>query len=155
MSAEVLLRSARADEPQVLELIDGVQAHYRQIYGSPDESPWDPEAFVRPRGTFVVAEFDGEVIGMGGWRRGAPGPADAEIKRMFVHPRVQRRGVARVLLAELERRAVEAGVARLVLETGTRQPEAIALYRSCGYTDVERFGYYACSDASVYLGKML
>jgi hypothetical protein len=46
------------------------------------------------------------------------------------------------VLAELERLAAAAGRRRTVLETGTRQPEAMALYTSAGYTTTEPFGVY-------------
>ncbi len=134
-----------------------MQAEYRLRYGGPgDVAPIDPSEFDAPSGLFVLAHVDGDLAGMGGWRRHGelPGVADAEIKRMFVRPRFQRRGLARVLLAHLEHTARDAGVQRLVLETGPAQPEAIALYRSAGYTDVEPFGYYA-GQGSTHLGKAL
>jgi len=94
---------------------------------------------------------------MGGWRRHAPLAEweDAEIKRMYVRPAYQGRGLARLILAELERTAAEAGITRLILETGLAQPEAIALCRSAGYVDVPAFGYYAAEPDSVHLGKPL
>lgn len=93
---------------------------------------------------------------MGGWRRGGKLADDeAEIKRMYVRPQFARRGIARTILAEVERTAAEAGVVRLLLETGTAQPEAIALYRSAGYDHVPAFGFYAEYDDSVHLGKAL
>ena len=61
---------------------------------------------------------------------------------MFVREFHRRLGYARAVLAELERTAVAAGRRRAVLETGTRQPEAIALYTSAGYRPSARFGYY-------------
>ena len=112
--------------------------------------------FDAPGGHFVMAYVDDVPAAMGGWRRGGPaGASDAEIKRMFVRPAFARRGLARAVLAELERTAAAAGVTRLVLETGTAQPEAIALYRSAGYVDVPKFGFYAAYDDSVHLGKPL
>src|SRR5690606_11531971 len=90
------------------------------------------------------------------WRRGGPnGDGDAEIKRMYVRPPFQRRGLARTMLTHLEQMAAADGIARFVLETGTEQPEAIALYRSSGYVDVDRFGFYAEYDDSVHLAKVL
>lgn len=134
-----------------------MQAEYRRRYGGPgDVAPIDPHEFDAPAGLFVLAHADGDLAAMGGWRRhpGLPRGSDAEIKRMFVRPTFQRRGLARALLAHLERTALDAGVQRLVLETGPAQPDAIALYRSSGYTDVEPFGYYA-SQGSTHLGKEL
>ena len=61
---------------------------------------------------------------------------------MFVLPEHRGRGHARAVLAELERTAVAAGHRRTVLETGTRQPEAIALYVASGYAPIAPFGTY-------------
>jgi hypothetical protein len=62
---------------------------------------------------------------------------------------------SRLLLVELERRAVAADRRRLVLETGIRQPEAIGLYRSSGYSEIPRFGVYRCDARSRCFGKLL
>lgn len=134
-----------------------VQAEYGRRYGGEgDISPIGADEFTPPDGTFLVLDVDGRAAAMGGWRRGGPqGDTDAEVKRMFVRETHRRRGLARIVLAELERTAVEAGIRRLVLETGEQQPEAIALYRSCGYVDEPSFGFYADYDDSVHLAKTL
>jgi GNAT superfamily N-acetyltransferase len=134
-----------------------VQAEYGRRYGGDgDVSPIDAAEFAPPVGHFVVLDVDGAAAAMGGWRRGGPqGDTDAEIKRMFVREPHRRRGLARLVLAELERTAAAAGVRRLVLETGDQQPEAIALYLSCGYVDEPAFGFYAAYDDSVHLAKPL
>ncbi len=138
-------------------MTDDVQAEYARLYGGPgDQSPIRHDEFAAPHGAFVVLEVEGRAVAMGGWRRGGPGgEGDAEIKRMYVRPAHRGRGLSRRVLAELERSAAAAGVERLVLETGLAQPEAIALYRSSGYTDVEPFGFYQDSPLSVHLGKRL
>jgi ribosomal protein S18 acetylase RimI-like enzyme len=59
------------------------------------------------------------------------------------------------VLAELERTAAAAGLTRIVLETGIRQPEAVALYTSAGYTPMPAFGHYADSPTSRYFAKAL
>ena len=78
-----------------------------------------------------------------------------EIKRMYVTTRSRHHGYARLILAALESTARAAGHERVVLEIGAKQPEAVALYRSTGYTDIEPFGYYACAPLSIHLGKSL
>jgi GNAT superfamily N-acetyltransferase len=70
-------------------------------------------------------------------------------------PQARGRGLARRILAELEATAAAAGRVRMVLETGTLQPEAIALYSSCGYTPIPKFGLYREDPLSVCLGKPL
>lgn len=152
------MRPGAYDEPGVVAMTAEVQDEYRRRYGGSagDASPIDAAEFAAPDGTFLVGEADGAAVAMGGWRRGGPaGARDAEIKRMYVRPGFRGRGYSRIVLAELERTAARAGITRLVLETGLEQPEAIALYRSCGYADVEPFGYYAGYDDSVHLAKPL
>lgn len=140
------------DHPDAQALTARVQLEYVERYGSPDQTPVDASEFVPPLGVFLVGYLDGSPVATGGWR--AHGP-DAELKRMYVVPEARGRGFARTILGELERSALHAGRHRLILETGQAQPEAIALYRSEGYTGIERFGIYACSPSSLYLGKHL
>ena len=61
---------------------------------------------------------------------------------MYTRPTARRRGIARLLLSELESHAVALGYPRLVLETGTKQPEAIAMYESLGYARIPSYGQY-------------
>jgi ribosomal protein S18 acetylase RimI-like enzyme len=133
------LRVVPYDHPDVARLVRGVQAEYVQRYGGEDATPVDPGEFTPPRGAFVVGYLAGEPVACGGWR---PRDGDAEIKRMFVPAADRGRGYARAVLAELERTAAAAGRRRTVLETGTRQPEAIALYTSAGYAPTRTFGVY-------------
>lgn len=155
LTTELRIVSYAIDDAQLLTA--EVQAEYGRRYGGDgDISPIDLHQFDAPNGHFAMIYVDDVPAAMGGWRRGGPaGATDAEIKRMFVRPDFARRGLARQVLAELERSAAAAGITRLVLETGTAQPEAIALYRSSGYADVPAFGFYADYDDSVHLAKDL
>ena len=112
-----------------------------------------PVDLAPPRGVFLVACADDGPVGCGGIRDHADGIA--ELKRMYVVPAARRTGVARGLLAELEGRAVALGYTRIRLETGVRQPEAIALYESCGYAPIERYGHYRASPLSRCFEKEL
>ena len=140
------------DHPDAAQLIAEVQQEYEVRYGSQDSAPANPAEFSAPRGLFLVGYLDGAPVACGGWR--ATGD-DAEIKRMYVARAARRSGLARAILAELERTARAAGHRRMILETGSPQPEAIALYRSAGYTEIPAFGYYADAPLSIHLGKVL
>jgi GNAT superfamily N-acetyltransferase len=140
------------DHPDAAELIAEVQQEYTDRYGSQDSSPVDPAEFTPPRGVFLVGYVNGEPVACGGWRADGAG---AEIKRMYVARAARRSGLARAMLAELERTALAAGHQRVILETGGRLPEAVALYRSAGYTPVAPFGYYVDAPTSIHLGKLL
>ena len=84
------------------------------------------------------------------------GPDVGELKRMHVAQDVRGLGIGRALLAHLEHGARTPGLARLVLETGTRQGEAPALYRSAGFTDIPAYGEHVASPGtSVRLAKAL
>lgn len=140
--------------PDAALLIEEIQGEYVRRYGSPDESPVDTQVFLPPAGAFLVGyDEHGLPVACGGWRR--HGEQDAELKRMYVRPRARGRGAAREVLATLEDGARRAGLRRMILETGTAQPEAIALYRSSGYTPIEAFGFYAAYSNAVHLGKDL
>ena len=151
--SRVEIRVVPYDHPDAVAMIDEVQREYVIRYGGPDDTPVDPAEFAPPLGLFLVGYLDGVPVCCGGWRAHEDGTV--EIKRMYVTPAARGRGLARAMLAELELSAKLAGHRRLVLETGQKQPEAIALYRSAGYTDVPEFGYYAGWPLSVHLGKSL
>jgi GNAT superfamily N-acetyltransferase len=149
------------DHADAVLLIAQVQQVYRERYGGEDSTTIDPRDFEAPGGCFLVAYAAGEPVACGGWRERHAGEADAlrdgdaEIKRMYVVPAHRGRGYARAVLAELERTAAAAGRRRTVLETGTPQPEAIALYTSAGYGPMPPFGAYRCSSTSRYYAKPL
>lgn len=106
-----------------------------------------------PRLIFLVASLDGAPVACGAVRE-----IDAEageIKRMFVVPGRRGRGLARAILEALETHARAQGYRTLLVETGTRQHEAIALYRSSGYRDVPPFGDYVGNSYSVCFEKRI
>ncbi len=75
------------------------------------------QAFIGAGGDFLVAELDGHVVGMGGFR--ANDNRQAQILRVRVHPAVRRRGVGAQVMAALERRAGELGFWEAFLDTST------------------------------------
>jgi ribosomal protein S18 acetylase RimI-like enzyme len=99
----------------------------------------DPDALdmIAPRGAFLVALSEGVALGCVGLK-GSGGPV-AEIKRLWVSPAARGLGLARRLMAAAQARARELGVALLRLDTNSALPEASALYRKTGWTEIERF----------------
>lgn len=147
------LESRPYADPDVSRLVAEVQAEYVVRYGGQDAAAVDPDDFAPPSGLFLVGLLDGTPVACGGWRR--IGTDEAEIKRMYVIAAARRRGLARRLLTELEQTARAAGITRLVLNTGTEQPEAVALYEASGYQPVTGYGYYACHARALFYGKQL
>jgi GNAT superfamily N-acetyltransferase len=102
----------------------------------------------------VVLAYENEKpIGCGAIKEYAPGTM--EIKRMFVPPQKRNLGIASRILAELEAWARELSYATCILETGKKQPEAIALYKKNGYTLIPNYGQYAKVDNSLCFEKKM
>ncbi|TDW30426.1 GNAT family N-acetyltransferase [Cryobacterium psychrophilum] len=133
----------RFSSPEVAPLLAGLRLEYNSRYGagagdSTEDVP--AEEFEAPNGGFLVL-LDGEhtVAGGGIHRFDAE---TAEIKRMWTNPDYRRQGHARSILRALEALAGRLGFARVRLETGYAQPEALALYRSLGYRDIGNYGIF-------------
>lgn len=153
---DVEIRQHGYDDPVARTIVAAAMADLGQRYGGDgDGTPVDPAEFAPPHGAFLVAYLDGQPVGCGGWRTYHEDPRMAELKRMYTDPAVRGRGVARRILAAVEESAQAAGCVRMILECGDRQPEAIALYKSCGYQPVPHFGFYRDAPAVVSLGRDL
>jgi len=102
----------------------------------------------------VVLLFENEVpVACGGMKELFSGTA--EIKRMYVLPDFRGRGLARLVLEELESWAAQLGFEKCLLETGKKQPEAIGLYVKCGYSIIPNYGQYRGVENSVCFEKIL
>lgn len=99
----------------------------------------DPEAadMIRPRGAFLLAVSDGLPIGCVGLK-GSGGPV-AEIKRLWVSPAARGLRLATRLMTRAEDTARDLGIETLRLDTNSALPEAAALYRKTGWTEIDRF----------------
>lgn len=151
--------------PVAVALIQALNSELAARYPEPGATHFrlDPDEVAPGAGVFVVARIGGRAVGCGALRcLREPalvrelGEAVGELKRMYVAPEMRGHGIGRALLARLEDEARALGLTRLVLETGTRQAEALALYRSAGYAAIPAYGEYAASPAtSVCLTKLL
>jgi putative acetyltransferase len=101
----------------------------------------------------VVYYEENDPIGCGAFKQWQP--SIAEIKRMFVKPEHRSKGIASVILNELENWAAESGFSACVLETGKKQPEAIRLYTKNNYTIIPNFGQYENVENSVCMKKII
>lgn len=105
----------------------------------------------------VLARLDGRPAGCASLGRphGLDPATTGELRRVFVRPDVRRAGVAAALVRALEAEARARGLREVVLETGIRQPAALALYRSLGYRPVLPFGHWQGDALGLYLGRTL
>jgi putative acetyltransferase len=146
-------------------LIAALNAELSAMYPEPGANHFslDPGEVAPGAGIFLVARLGARPVGCGALRRFRDdslvrevGPHVGELKRMYVAREVRGRGIGRALLARLESEARSLGLTQIVLETGTRQTEALSLYRRAGYTAIPPYGEYAASaDTSVCLSKSL
>jgi len=108
---------------------------------------------VHPEVMIAVGAFDGdELVGHAAVR---PFEGALEVKRVYVRVEHRGRGISKRLMLELETIARERGVTSLILQTGNRQAEAIALYERIGYVPIDRFGAYEPILFFLCFGKSL
>ena len=85
----------------------------------------------------------------------ASSSSGAEVKRMYVVTDRRGKGVAGVVLTELERWATELGLSRLFLETGRTLPGAVRLYTKAGYVEIPNYPPYVDDPISACFEKQL
>jgi PPOX class probable FMN-dependent enzyme len=141
------------DQPDVLQLIDELDAYQDTLYPPESRHALDLASLKQPRVLFAVArDAAGVALGCAAVVLELP---QGELKRLYVRPPARGQGVAQQLVALLESRARIAGCRLLQLETGPRQPEALALYARLGFRRCERFGAYRDDPLSVVMEKAL
>jgi len=151
--------------PIAVALVTALNAELSALYPEPGANHFrlDPDEVAPGTGVFLVARWSDRPVGCGALRhlrepglKREFGPRVGELKRMYVAPDVRGRGIGRALLIRLEAEARALGFTQLVLETGTRQTEALALYRRAGFSEISPYGEYAASSGtSVCMAKVL
>ncbi len=135
----LVFRTTTPDHPDAAPLLADLEREYDARYGEDLGEPasvelarWPAEDFVAPRGAFVLLHEDDRLVAGGAFK-----PYDddtVELKRIWTAPEHRGRGLAALVVAELEAEARRRGFRRVYLTTGPRQPEAVRLYRRAGYT---------------------
>ena len=149
------LRDADPQGAQALLLLREAAVEARGLYPErfDADAPWPTNAPMPARGVYLVGDIDGAPVACGALR-----PLDAEaveLRRIFVTRAQRRKGLARFLLTSLEQRAVALGFKVVLLETGSKQQAAMALYESAGFHRVAPFGPYSNDPTSVCYEKFL
>ena len=103
--------------------------------------------------TVVIAYRDGIAVGCGCFKQ--LDDASAELKRMYVKKDERGHGIALAMLSELELWIKELGFPYSILETGTKQHEAVALYQKIGYVIIPNYGQYSGMESSICMRKEL
>lgn len=137
-------------DPRAKALRDLMDVEMTAIYGSLFSSPEPGEILaarrsalaVDPRdvlATLLAIDPDGTPLAHAALRDLA---GEWEVKRLFVHSTARGRGIGRHLMSDLEDVARHAGAKRLILQTGDRQPAAVALYQRAGWERIEIYEPY-------------
>ena len=140
-------------QDDVVTLIRQSDALMQSLYPVESNHLVDIDSLAAPQVRFFVAREHGRALGCGAFVLGTDG--HAEMKRVFVAPAARGKGIAGVLMEALEREAAKLGVTLMQLETGIKQPEAIALYRKFGYAERGPFGSYQPDPLSLFMEKRL
>jgi GNAT superfamily N-acetyltransferase len=140
---------------EAAELMDRLTAELTARYDFLDDGTGNfrPEDANSPGAAFLIGRVDGLAVACAALKRMADGIG--EVKRVYVSPEFRGRRYGLSLLAEVEQLAVGFGYHTLRLETGTRQPESLALYERAGYCRIPNFEPYIESHWSVCFEKQL
>ena len=151
----VLLESADPLGEEAGQLLSELRAEALRRYGDLLNSPGAPPANqpVVSWRAYLIARVGGQPVGCTALQE--MDEATAEVRRVYVVASVRRRGIARLLLASLERKAAELGYRTLRLGTGIRQPEAIALYESYGFRRIPSFGVHIGDPVNICFEKQV
>jgi GNAT superfamily N-acetyltransferase len=135
-----VLRQERLDGPSGEALLAAFMAEVVPPYPgwTPDAGPSaTADELSPPEGAFLVAYVEHEPVGCGGIKRLSE--EAAELKRLYVAPKVPNQSVARALVAALEDAARLGGYRVVRLDTGAEQPAALRLFRSAGYIAIDDY----------------
>ncbi|MFC4912970.1 GNAT family N-acetyltransferase [Actinomadura gamaensis] len=131
------LRPRPYDHPDARRLTTELYREQLARYGFADAPDDLPDSFAPPTGLFLVAYQDDTPCACGGIQAHAPGVA--EIKKLYVASTHRRHGLGQRILTALEDAARAIGAERIILETGSRNVEALALYTHAGYHPIPAY----------------
>lgn len=150
---DIVLTEVGADHEDLHGLIEKLDREIGEMYPAEGIFGVDFSDPMVHEMVFVVAYRGNQPVGCGGIR---PLDADSvELKRFFVDRKHRGQGIASSVLVYLEGVARDRGYRLVKLETGPKQPEAIALYEKYGYRQIPLFGDYNDSRYSVCYEKAI
>ncbi|HWM19434.1 MAG TPA: GNAT family N-acetyltransferase [Ilumatobacteraceae bacterium] len=171
--APFVVERTSLEDPDALDLIARLNDELTGRYDDPSDNHFrlEPDDVSPGIGAVVVGRLADRAVACGAIRRirdldgdidgdidsdsDGTGRRIAEIKRMYVVPDARGNKLGAAVLDRLEHEATELGIDQIVLETGSRQPEAIQMYERAGFTARERWGEYAHAPHSRCFEKRL
>ncbi|MEX5721846.1 GNAT family N-acetyltransferase [Geodermatophilus maliterrae] len=143
-----VIETTTVDDPALRALVAAQEQEVMARYGVADAGPG-----LSATSPCLLAHLDGEPVGC--VALGSLGDGVGEIKRMYVTPRARGHRIGRLLLEHVEDLAARYGYRLLRLETGTKQPEAVGLYRSAGWQQIPCYGYFKDDPTTFCFEKAL
>ena len=150
--ATLRLQRTDSSDPNFIELVRHLDADLAERDGE-DHSFYAQFNKIDKIKHAIVAYENDRPVGCGAIKEYSPDTM--EVKRMYTSPESRGKGIATTVLRELELWASELSYEKCILETGKRQPEAIALYKKRGYQVIPNYGQYADVEDSVCFEKKL
>lgn len=142
-----------------LALFDYMSAFVLATYPEDEENGIVPTTTedLAAHGVLVIARVDGVAAASGALmaHESVDGLRALEVKRMLVRSQFRGRGISKLVLRRLEAIARERGAQKLVLMCGPRQPEALRLYETCGYSQRRAYGKNVDHPLSIFFEKTL
>ncbi len=148
MDPIIEITAVTAPDDGILEMVEKLDASMKDLYPPESTHLTPPEELATGDNRLFAVKVDGKLMGCGGIR--IAGRNYAEIKRIYVDPSSRGLGLAKALLNRLESESRLLGLLEMKLETGILQPEAIGLFKRCGYTQCPVFGDYPKNDPYSY-----
>jgi len=141
-----------AEDPDFIRLVQLLDADLDARYGAGQEfySQFNKLATIQH---VIIVYRDEHAVGCGAIRKYSDDTM--EIKRMFVDPRYRGQGIGKIVLDSLESWARELSYSYCILESGDKQPEALALYERAGYFLIPNYGQYAKDENSICMKKKI
>jgi DNA-binding MarR family transcriptional regulator/GNAT superfamily N-acetyltransferase len=137
MASLVTLEARPPSDPLARVCLRSYFSEIGERFGGEFDPGEGDDQLLPPHGLFLVGVLQSEPIGCGALKWHADGPP--EIKRLWTAPSARGMGLGRRLLAQLESAAIAGGATSVRLDTNDTLTEAMALYRSTGYYEIERY----------------
>ena len=148
----ILIKRTNSNDSDFHVLVEELDKTFTAIYGDV-QLEYDQYNIIENIDTVVIAYTNNEPVGCGCFKKFNVNAV--ELKRMFVAADCRGKGIGAAILYELESWAVELGNSTIVLETGTKQTEAIHLYQKMGYQSIPNYGQYIGMKYSICMKKEL
>ncbi len=153
MQAFSIIKVDPLQNQDALNLIQELDAELLQRYPANNVHTLDLKKTNPQNSVFLIGYLKEQAVACGAISQLSDGIA--EIKRVYVKPQMRGQGLSKLLISRLEQEARQMGFTTLRLETGTRQPESLGLYRKAGYVDIPKFGQYINDPFSICMEKKL